>query len=261
MPLDDAARYDIDLRLRQKEGEFQQAILLANGVRVEVAGRRWRRRSRAAGQGDRAGRRNNGAADVNMKQIKLSGFDSAASCTLTAPTAGGGRGGGGRRRRARGRGAAPHRAADFDVEAGNGRALRAGRHVPATARVSEPVLASRGRSRALHVRRRCAVRSAVPADTVPRPGRRSDRRRMPAAEEDIAEHRRCGNSATRATSSAGRNGPSCSSSPSSRCASRRRSPSSPVGVVAGVADAVGGPVAQTCPQRAPPLRTRRFASP
>ena len=36
MPIDEAARFEIDFRLRQKEREFQQAILLANGVRVEA---------------------------------------------------------------------------------------------------------------------------------------------------------------------------------------------------------------------------------
>ena len=36
MKLDEAARFEIDFRLNQKEGEFQQAALLANDVHVEV---------------------------------------------------------------------------------------------------------------------------------------------------------------------------------------------------------------------------------
>src|SRR5438105_3218714 len=36
MSIDEAAKYDIDFRLRQKEGEFQQAALLANGVKIEA---------------------------------------------------------------------------------------------------------------------------------------------------------------------------------------------------------------------------------
>src|SRR5262249_11846659 len=36
MAIDDTARYEIDFRLRQKEGEFQSAALLAGGVKVEA---------------------------------------------------------------------------------------------------------------------------------------------------------------------------------------------------------------------------------
>ena len=36
MPIPDDGRFEIEFRLRQKEREFQQAILLANGVRVEA---------------------------------------------------------------------------------------------------------------------------------------------------------------------------------------------------------------------------------
>ena len=36
LPIDDGARFEIDFRLRQKEREFQQAIVLANGIRVEA---------------------------------------------------------------------------------------------------------------------------------------------------------------------------------------------------------------------------------
>ena len=36
MPVPDDGKFEIEFRLRQKEREFQQAILLANGVRLEA---------------------------------------------------------------------------------------------------------------------------------------------------------------------------------------------------------------------------------
>ena len=36
MPIDERGRFDIDFRLRQKEREFQQAIVLANSVQVDA---------------------------------------------------------------------------------------------------------------------------------------------------------------------------------------------------------------------------------
>ena len=36
MPIDDDGTFEIEFRLRQKEREFQQAILLANGVRIDA---------------------------------------------------------------------------------------------------------------------------------------------------------------------------------------------------------------------------------
>ena len=113
MAIDEAARYEIDFRLRQKEGEFQRAVLLANGISVEaladdgvvVPGQRTKVSLIVA---------NHGTADVTVKQVKFSGFESdvstrrdsqglpgrgatssgqAPACTLTAIT-GGGFGGG-----------------------------------------------------------------------------------------------------------------------------------------------------------------------
>jgi len=92
MSVDDTARYDIDLRLRQKEGEFQQALVIANGLRVEaladdgvvVPGQSVKVSVIVA---------NNGSSDVTVKQIKFNGFDGDAPCTLTAVTGFGGRGG------------------------------------------------------------------------------------------------------------------------------------------------------------------------
>jgi LmbE family N-acetylglucosaminyl deacetylase len=137
MPLDDAARDDIDLRLRQKEGEFQQAILLANGVRVEVLSDDG---VVVPGQPVKVSVlvSNNGPTDLNMKQIKLSGFDGAAPCTLTAPTAGGGRGGGGRGAGRGGRGAAPPAPPISVLKQGMVGRCDVDTKIPATARVSEP---------------------------------------------------------------------------------------------------------------------------
>ena len=86
------------------------------------------------------------------------------------------------RRRARG----PRRrqraagAADAEREEGSGRALRADADRSGDRARQRAVLASRGRSRPLHVRRRRAVRPAVPADAVLRAG---DARRCRAAKK------------------------------------------------------------------------------
>ena len=94
MTLADGARDDLDLRLKQKEAEFQQAVLLANGIRIEaladdgivVSGQTVRISLLVA---------NHGAADVVVKQVRFGGFDGDAQCRLTAATGGGfGRGGG-----------------------------------------------------------------------------------------------------------------------------------------------------------------------
>ena len=96
--INDTARFEIEFRLRQKEREFQQAILLAGGLRVDaladdgvvVPGQAVKVSVVVA---------NHGIADVAVKQVKFDGFDGEAACTLGAVTsAGGGRG--------RGRGAA-----------------------------------------------------------------------------------------------------------------------------------------------------------
>ena len=96
--LSDLARFEIDFRLRQKEREFQQAILLANSIRLEalsddglvVPGQPVRVSVIVA---------NRGTADVTIKQVKFDGFEADAPCALTPVAAGtGGPGGGGRGR-------------------------------------------------------------------------------------------------------------------------------------------------------------------
>jgi LmbE family N-acetylglucosaminyl deacetylase len=70
------ARYEIDLRLGLKESQFQEALLLTHGIRLEaladdgtvVAGQQLKV-STVAG--------NNGPADVVLKSVSLSGFDAS----------------------------------------------------------------------------------------------------------------------------------------------------------------------------------------
>ncbi len=90
LQIDENARYEIDFRLRQKEREFQQAILLADAVRIDaladdglvVPGQNVQVSVLVA---------NRGAADVTVKQVKLDGFAEEVACSLTA-VAGGSRG-------------------------------------------------------------------------------------------------------------------------------------------------------------------------
>jgi len=136
MSIDANGRYDIDLRLRQKESEFQQAILLANAVRVEaladdgvvVPGQPVKVSVLVA---------NNGAADVTVKQVKFSGFDGDAQCALTAATAAGGRGGGGGRG-GRGAAAAPPAPVISTLKKEVVARCEVALKIPADARASEP---------------------------------------------------------------------------------------------------------------------------
>jgi LmbE family N-acetylglucosaminyl deacetylase len=95
MPLDGADRYEIDFRLRQKESEFEQALVTGAGLRIEtladdgvlVPGQRTKVSIVIA---------NRGSADVTIGQVKLHGFDGQAACTLTEVTGRGFGGFGGR---------------------------------------------------------------------------------------------------------------------------------------------------------------------
>jgi hypothetical protein len=97
LPLDEAGRFEIDVRLSQKEDEFQEAALLANNVRIEaladdgvvVAGQPVAVSVMVA---------NRGAADLTVRDVAIEGFQGGA-CALTAVSGrgpGGGRGGQGR---------------------------------------------------------------------------------------------------------------------------------------------------------------------
>jgi len=96
MTIDDAAKYEIDFRLRQKEGEFQQAALVAKGIKVDVLsndgvvvpGQQVKVNVMVA---------HRGAGEVAIKRVKLDGFDGTPSCEMVAFNGGGfGFGGGGR---------------------------------------------------------------------------------------------------------------------------------------------------------------------
>jgi LmbE family N-acetylglucosaminyl deacetylase len=86
--IDDTGRYEIDFRLRQKESEFQQAALVASGVRVEaladdgvvVPGQAVKVNVIVA---------NRGAGEVAIKGAKFDGFSSAGECAMVAFTGGG----------------------------------------------------------------------------------------------------------------------------------------------------------------------------
>ena len=133
---DEGGRYEIGTRLAQKASEFEQAILLANSVRLEVladdgvvvAGQSLRVSVIAA---------NRGAADVTVTQVQFDGFEGDQPCELTAVSAGNAYGimaGGGR-----GRGGAQRAAAPISTlqthQVGQCTPILA---VPATARLSEP---------------------------------------------------------------------------------------------------------------------------
>jgi LmbE family N-acetylglucosaminyl deacetylase len=91
MAIDAAAKYEIDFRLRQKEGEFQQAAILAKGLRIEatandgvvVPGQQVKVNVVVA---------NRGTGEVAIKQVKFEGFqgdastssNQASACVMTA---------------------------------------------------------------------------------------------------------------------------------------------------------------------------------
>jgi len=81
--IDEAGRFELDFRLRQKETEFQQAIVAANSVHVDaladdgviVPGQPVKVAIIVA---------NRGGADVHVKQVGFDGFAADAGCSLTA---------------------------------------------------------------------------------------------------------------------------------------------------------------------------------
>jgi LmbE family N-acetylglucosaminyl deacetylase len=96
MAIDEAGKYEIDFRLRQKEGEFQQAIAFAHGLKVEaladdgvvVPGQPVKVNVIVA---------NRGVGEVAIKSVKIDGFSPSTSsgqagdqaCTMTAFSGGG----------------------------------------------------------------------------------------------------------------------------------------------------------------------------
>jgi len=96
MSIDDAGKFEIEFRLRQKEREFQQAIIIAGDLRIDALADDG---VVVPGQDVKLSLivSNNGAAEVAIRQAKLSGFTGDAGCTLNQITGqqgfGGGRGG------------------------------------------------------------------------------------------------------------------------------------------------------------------------
>jgi LmbE family N-acetylglucosaminyl deacetylase len=84
--IDDAAKFEIDFRLRQKEGEFQKAAILANGITVDVLADDG---IVVPGQPVKVNVivANHGAAEVVIKQVKIGGFEGDATCSMVAFTA------------------------------------------------------------------------------------------------------------------------------------------------------------------------------
>ena len=132
LQIDDSAKYEIDFRLRQKEGEFQHAALLAHGVRIEALADDG---AAVPGQDVKVNLivANHGAADLAIKNVNFSGFGSAASCSMTSFSGGGfpfpaGRGG---------QGAAPE-VPMSTVRKGQVAHCEPTLKVPADTRISEP---------------------------------------------------------------------------------------------------------------------------
>ncbi len=99
LAIEEIARFEIEFRLRQKEREFQQALIAASGVRVEALANDG---IVVPGQDVSVSLvvANRGATEIAVKQIKFDGFANDAACTLTQVTGQnfgrGGRGGRGR---------------------------------------------------------------------------------------------------------------------------------------------------------------------
>jgi LmbE family N-acetylglucosaminyl deacetylase len=83
--IDEAGRFEIDFRLRQKEHEFQQAVLVANGVLIEALAEDDRV---TPGQPVKVSVvvANRGMSDVAIKRIAFDGFSGEAACALSAVT-------------------------------------------------------------------------------------------------------------------------------------------------------------------------------
>jgi hypothetical protein len=127
------ARDDLDFRLQQKETEFQKAVLLANGVRIEVLADDG---VVVPGQAVKVSVviANNGSANFTVKPPKIAGFDSEATCTLAEVIGGGG----GRGGRGRGGEAPPTGSVVSQLKKATVARCEVTLKVPADARISEP---------------------------------------------------------------------------------------------------------------------------
>jgi LmbE family N-acetylglucosaminyl deacetylase len=135
MAIDDTGKYEIDFRLRQKESEFQQAITLAHGIKIEaladdglvIPGQPVKVNVIVA---------NRGTGEVAIKNVKFDGFEGDAACAMTAFNGGGfGFPGGGRGGRG---GNAPAAVPMSSVRKDQVAHCEPTLAIPAAARVSEP---------------------------------------------------------------------------------------------------------------------------
>ncbi len=135
MAIDETGKYEIDFRLRQKESEFQQAITLAHGIKIEaladdgivIPGQPVKVNVIVA---------NRGTGEVAIKNVKFDGFEGDAACAMTAFTGGGfGFPGGGRGGRG---GNAPAAVPMSSVRKDQVAHCEPTLAIPAAARVSEP---------------------------------------------------------------------------------------------------------------------------
>lgn len=87
MGLDDDARFEIEFRLAQKEAQFEQAVLLAYGIRVDaVADDDLVTRGQPLGVNLVVG--NRGHVDVAVKQARVTGLQGEAACAAGLAKAG-----------------------------------------------------------------------------------------------------------------------------------------------------------------------------
>ncbi|MCC7417128.1 MAG: PIG-L family deacetylase [Acidobacteria bacterium] len=138
MDLDEAARYELEFRLRQKEGELQQAALLANAIHVDVLAD-----DGVVVPGQEVAVNvivaNRGPADITVKQVRFGGFTGAGTCTMTAFTgAAAGPGQPGTQARRSGAGAAAPEPELWTLRTGQAAHCEPTLTVPAAARVTEP---------------------------------------------------------------------------------------------------------------------------
>jgi LmbE family N-acetylglucosaminyl deacetylase len=137
MPVNDAAKFEIEFRLRQKEGEFQRAVLLAGAIHADafvddgvVVPEQTTKVSLTLA--------NHGSAPVTVKQVRFAGFDGDATCNMTLVTGGGERGPGGGRGRGRSSVPVPARQAVSTLGKDQVARCEPTLRIPANARMSEP---------------------------------------------------------------------------------------------------------------------------
>jgi LmbE family N-acetylglucosaminyl deacetylase len=134
MQLEEAAAFEIDFRLQQKERELQRALFVASGLRIDaladdgvvVAGQDVTLSLVLA---------NNGGQDLQVKRVAFEGFD-GGTCVLTQVTSAGGFFGG--RGRGRGNSVAPAPQPIATFKKGTAARCDVSSRIPLEARTTEP---------------------------------------------------------------------------------------------------------------------------